>query len=286
MKSPDLSLQLENVSFAYRDKTVLGDLTMSLGDGEMIGIVGPNGSGKSTMLKIMSGMIRPRVGTVRLFNKALRDYKRREVARYIAFVPQEMPAAFGYSAGDFVLMGRRPYHGALPFETVDDEKLARRAMIDTDTDALAERSLTELSGGERQRVVIAAALAQQPSIMLLDEPTASLDLRYQIQIHAILKRLNQNNSITVAVVTHDLNMAALFFPRVVVLSEGRIIADGHPWEVLTPQLVKDVYRVHVDFTTRPGGAPIIVPGIRAPGDALAEAAAKDLKRDDPTRGAT
>ncbi len=266
MGKPDASLKLEQVSFAYRNKDVLDGLSVRVRDGEMAGIVGPNGSGKSTMLKIMAGMLRPRSGKVKLFDKALSEYKRREAARFIAYVPQDLSIAFGYTAGDFVLMGRRPHHGALPFESAADAELARRAMTETDTDALSDRLLTELSGGERQRVVIAAALAQQPSIMLLDEPTAALDLRYQIQIHSILRRLNRENSITVAVVTHDLNMAALFFPRVIVLSKGRIVADGHPWEILTPELIEEVYRVHVDFTKRPGGAPIITPGIVAEGE--------------------
>ena len=140
---------------------------------------------------------------MRLFDRPLSDYPRREAARFIAFLPQETPASFGFPAGDVVLMGRRPYHGLLPFDSEEDVRLAREAMRETDTEALAERQLSELSGGERQRVVLAAALAQEPSIMLLDEPTAALDLHYQIQINSILRRLNRERSITIVVVTHD-----------------------------------------------------------------------------------
>lgn len=256
---PDSALRVENMSFSYRAEPVLSDLHLRVGDGEMIAILGPNGAGKSTLLKLMAGLLSPQKGGVSLFEKPLNEYRRRDIARFIAYVPQETPVAFAYTAGDYVLMGRRPYHGPLPFETRRDEALARRSMRETDTEEFAGRSMLELSGGERQRVVVSAALAQEPSIMLLDEPTASLDLHYQIQIHSILRRLNRERSITVLVVTHDLNMAALFFPRVVVLSRGRVVADGDPKSVLTEKLLREVYHVGATFSQHPDGTPMIVP---------------------------
>jgi iron complex transport system ATP-binding protein len=225
----------------------------------MIGIIGPNGSGKSTLLKIAAGLLRPNEGITSLFDRPMGRYTRREIARYVAYVPQETPSAFGFTAGSFVLFGRRPYHGPWPFDTPRDEELASEAMRATETDSFAGRPLVELSGGERQRVVIAAALAQEPSVMLLDEPTASLDLRYQIQILEILTRLNRERTITVVVVTHDLNHAALFFGRVIVLSDGRVVADGAPRDVLTPALVREVYHVGVSVGRHPDGTPMLVP---------------------------
>ncbi|MCB9476214.1 MAG: ABC transporter ATP-binding protein [Deltaproteobacteria bacterium] len=264
---PDYAMELANVSFAYRREAILRGVDVHIHDGEMVGIVGPNGSGKSTMLRIMAGLMSADSGQVKLFENPIETYNRREVARYIAYVAQETPVSFGYTAGDFVMMGRRPYQGFLPFETHQDEEAARRAMRDTDTEQFVDRSILELSGGERQRVVVAAALAQEPSIMLLDEPTAALDLRYQMQIHMILHRMNVERQITVVVITHDLNLAALFFTRVLVLSEGRVIADGPPKDVLTPELIREVYHVDVTTGAHPDGTPIYVPnppdGIRS-----------------------
>lgn len=253
------ALSLAGVRFAYRGEDVLHGVDVAVNDGEMVCIVGPNGSGKSTLLKCASGHLSPRTGDVRLFEKPLAGYTRREVARYVAFVAQETPVMFGYTAADFVLLGRRPYHGVLPFDSQEDRAAGERAMRETETAAFAGRALTELSGGERQRVVIASALAQDPSVLLLDEPTASLDLHYQIQIHELLARLNRERRITVVVVTHDLNLAALFFPRVVVLDQGRVAADGAPVDVLDADLVRRVWRVEVTWQRHPDGTPLIVP---------------------------
>ncbi|MCZ7583738.1 MAG: ABC transporter ATP-binding protein [Deltaproteobacteria bacterium] len=258
-RRPATALRAEGVSFAYRSDWVLRDVSLSVGDGEMVGLVGPNGSGKSTLVRLMAGLLAPGQGRTYLFDRPFHDYPRRDAARYISYVPQDMPAVFGFTAGDFVIMGRRPHQGYLPFDTEHDERLAVEAMRETETDGFADRPLTELSGGERQRVLVAAALAQEPSVMLLDEPTASLDLHYQVQIHSLLRRLNRARTITTIVVTHDLNLACLFFPRVIVLSEGRIVADGPPRDVLTPERIRDVYKVDVSYAHHGDGTPMIVP---------------------------
>lgn len=261
---PASALRVADVEFGYRAEPVLAGIDLAIRDGEMVGIVGPNGSGKSTLLRVLAGLLEPRRGEVRLFEKPARDYARLEAARYIAYVAQDLAPVFGYTVAEFVMMGRRPYQGLWPFDNEEDERAAREAMRETETDAFAERTLFELSGGERRRVTIAAALAQEPSILLLDEPTAALDLHYQLQIHDLLDRLNRERSITTVVVTHDLNLAALYCPRVVMLDRGRIIADGPPAEVLTDERLREVYGIAVSRARHPDGTPFIAawPGAR------------------------
>lgn len=265
---PASALRVAGVEFGYRAEPVLAGIDLAIRDGEMVGIVGPNGSGKSTLLRILAGLLDPRRGEVRLFEKPAREYPRIEAARYIAYVAQDLAPVFGYTVAEFVMMGRRPYQGLWPFDNEEDEAAAREAMRETEVEAFAERTLFELSGGERRRVTIAAALAQEPSILLLDEPTAALDLHYQLQIHDLLDRLNRERSITTVVVTHDLNLAALYCPRVVMLDRGRIIAGGPPAEILSDERLAAVYGIAVTRARHPDGTPFVAawPGARTPAD--------------------
>ncbi len=265
---PASALRVAGVEFGYRAEPVLAGIDLEVRDGEMVGIVGPNGSGKSTLLRILAGLLDPRRGEVRLFEKPAREYPRIEAARYIAYVAQDLAPVFGYTVAEFVMMGRRPYQGLWPFDNEEDEAAAREAMRETEVEAFAERTLFELSGGERRRVTIAAALAQEPSILLLDEPTAALDLHYQLQIHDLLDRLNRERSITTVVVTHDLNLAALYCPRVVMLDRGRIIADGPPAEILSDERLAAVYGIAVTRARHPDGTPFVAawPGARTQAD--------------------
>lgn len=259
MTRPITALALDGVDFDYPGRPVLRGIDLRVADGETLGIVGPNGSGKSTLLRVMAGTLRPSAGRVALFDKPMEAYPRLEAARYIGYVAQDAAPAFGYTAGEYVMLGRRPYQGLWPFDNEEDERLARRAMADTETEAFVDRSLLELSGGERRRVMIAAALSQEPSILLLDEPTAALDLHYQLQIHNLLAELNRTRTITVILVTHDLNLAALFCPRVLVIDAGRIVADGPPVDVFTPERLRAVYGVRVTRGEHPDGRPYYVP---------------------------
>ena len=222
-------LWADNVSFRYAPGAplVVDGVTVRLADGALAGILGPNGSGKTTLLRLLSGTRRPSSGRVLLGRFARIDQlSRRDAARQIAVVPQETELAFEYRAIEIVLMGRHPHLGMFAVEGPDDIQIAQDALAATGTSHLAERPFHELSGGEKQRVVIAAALAQSAQLLLLDEPTASLDLGYQLEISALLSRLNQEHGVTMAISTHDLNLAASICRELVMMRDGRVLAAG------------------------------------------------------------
>ena len=258
-------LSADNVSFRYAAGAplVLDGVSLRLADGALAGILGPNGSGKTTLLRLLSGTRRPTSGRVLLGastsleagDRALDQLSRREAARQIAVVPQDTELAFEYRAVEIVLMGRHPHLGVFAVEGPDDIRIAQQAMASTGTSHLADRFFHELSGGEKQRVVIAAALAQlrpsqssasPPSVLLLDEPTASLDLGYQLEIASLLVRLNHDHGVTMAISTHDLNLAASICRELILMRDGKVLAAGPTAEVLTPENVKRLYDVEAD----------------------------------------
>ena len=241
-------LSADHVSFRYAadGPLVVDDLTVRLADGALVGILGPNGSGKTTLLRLLSGTRRPSAGQVMLDGQPLHRMSRRDVARRIAVVPQETELAFEYSAIEIVLMGRHPHLGVFTVEGPDDIRIAREALTATGTAHLADRPFHELSGGEKQRVVIAAALAQSAGLLLLDEPTASLDLGYQLEVSSLLQRLNQGQGVTMAISTHDLNLAASICRELILMRDGRVLATGPTNEVLTPENVQRLYDVEAD----------------------------------------
>jgi len=222
------------------------DVTMRVERGHVVGILGPNGSGKTTLLRLLAGMLRPESGTVTLDGTNVASVSRAALARSIAVVPQETHLAFDYSVLEIALMGRYPHLGTFELEGPRDVAVAREALAATGTLALERRSFATLSGGEKQRVVIASALAQQAEILLLDEPTASLDLGYQFDIAALLARLNRERQITVVVATHDLNFAAGLCSSLVMLSEGRVVAAGRTEDTLTSLSNQALYGVVAD----------------------------------------
>ena len=241
---------------------VIDGVSLSIDAGEVVGILGPNGSGKTTLLRLLSGALAPDAGSVRLGDAELSSLPRRAVAQRIAVVPQETSLAFDYSVLEIVLMGRYPHLGAFEIEGPADLAAATAALEATGTAAFADRPFRTLSGGEKQRVVIASALAQldrsigsigsigsggsgggESRLLLLDEPTASLDLRYQFEIGAVLQRLHDSSGMTILLSTHDLRFAASLCTRVVLLSSGRILAEGAPRDVLTPELVGRLFDV-------------------------------------------
>src|SRR6185295_14849285 len=219
-------LRAENVSFGYEGGFSLDDATVAVTPGSLTGLLGPNGCGKTTLLKLLCGVLRPQRGRVTLGDRPLESMTRRELARHVAVVPQETHPAFDYSVLEMVLMGRHPHLGPFQLEGPADIELARQSLRATGTLDLAHRNYMTLSGGEKQRVVIASALAQATDLLLLDEPTASLDLGYQFEIAALLRRLNRDRGTTMIVSTHDLNFAAALCGRVILLKEGRVLADG------------------------------------------------------------
>jgi iron complex transport system ATP-binding protein len=254
-----LAIEIRDLSFSYGSKKVLQGISLNVDRGEMVGIIGPNGSGKTTLLKILSLVLTPGRGKVLLNGKEILGYGRQALSRLVAVVPQESLVSFPYTAAEVVLMGRASLHGPFALDGKRDLEVAGEALRATETLSLADRYLHELSGGEKQRVIIARALAQEPDGLLLDEPSAFLDIRHQLQIHDLMGRLNRERGLTVLSTLHDLNLAALFFPRIVMLREGSVYRDGSPRDVLTEETIREVYGIRVRVQEgASGGRPQVV----------------------------
>lgn len=241
-------LWADSVSFRYAPEgpPVVDGITVRIPPGGLVGILGPNGSGKTTLLRLLSGTRGATRGRVLLDGRPLHELSRRAVARRIAVVPQETELAFEYRVLEIVLMGRHPHLGTFQVEGAADVAIARDALAATGTAELADRHFHTLSGGEKQRVIIASALAQASDILLLDEPTASLDLGYQLEIASLLHRLNQERGVAMAISTHDLTLAAALCRDLVLLRHGRVIAAGPTAAVLTPANIERLYDVEAD----------------------------------------
>jgi len=229
------------VTVRYGAREALTDVDVSVLPGEVLGIIGPNGSGKSTLVRVLAGLRRPDRGEVRLDDRELHGVGRRERGRAIALVPQETHVSFPLRVRELVLLGRSPHTGAFGWEGAHDLEVARRAMDRTDTASFADRPIDELSGGERQRVVLARALAQEPRVLLLDEPTTYLDLRHTVLLLDLVRTLCREQPLAVALVLHDLNLAGMYCDRLLLLSEGRAHASGPPSEVLRYADLCEVY---------------------------------------------
>jgi iron complex transport system ATP-binding protein len=264
-----MMLRATDLSFSYARRggaapRVLHDVSIDVERGTIVGLLGPNGSGKTTLLRLCAGMLRPDAGRVLLEGQPVATMARRELARRIAVVPQETHTAFDFTVIDMVLMGRYPHLGPFELEGAGDLEVARDALAATGTAALEARSFATLSGGEKQRVVIASALAQAADMLLLDEPTAALDLGYQLDIAALLRRLNAERGTTLVVSTHDLNLAAALCQRVVLLKNGRVLAQGPTADTLTAANIRETYDVEADVQLHPrAGHLTVVPFARA-----------------------
>ena len=252
-------LQTQEISFSYDQETVLHHITMNVEPGEFIGVIGPNGSGKSTLLKLLGGVLKPGSGQLLFKGKNYLDYKRKQLARSITWIPQEHPMVFPFKVSEVVLMGRHPYLSAFTFEGDEDIEIARSAMERTQTIQFSQRNFNEISGGEKQRVVIAGAITQEPELMILDEPTSALDIKYQIQILNILKQLNESEKMTVILAMHDLHLASKFCSRLVLLEEGKIFQDGETEGVLRKEHIEKVYGVKVHLIRDQDGNIMISP---------------------------
>jgi iron complex transport system ATP-binding protein len=237
-------------------------LSLTIPTGSLFGILGPNGSGKTTLLRVLAGILPPAGGRVLLDRVDLATLSRRAAARRMAVVPQETHLAFDYSVLEIALMGRYPHLGTFGLEGPGDVRIAREALAATGTLALERRSFSTLSGGEKQRVVIASALAQSPEIMLLDEPTASLDLGYQLEIASLVRGLNEQRGVTVVVATHDLNFAALVCSHLALLRDGRVMATGAAESVLTRESIAALYGVDADVERHPATGRLVVVPVR------------------------
>jgi iron complex transport system ATP-binding protein len=238
------SVEVDHVSFGYRREPVIRDVSLGARSGGFLGIIGPNGSGKSTLLRLISGVLRPAAGRVLLDGVAVVAMSRLEVGRRVAMVPQETPMQFPYTVLEMVLFGRTPHLSGFAFERADDLRIAREALERTRTLELEKRPVLELSGGERQRVALARALAQEPRVLLLDEPSAFLDIRHEVEMYDLLREL-QGEGVTVISVLHDLNLAALYCEQVVLLSEGAVFQQGEPTAVMTYENLTSVYQTEI-----------------------------------------
>ena len=251
--SRPLVYRLEQVTFAYGNEPVLSSLDLELRPGEILGILGPNGAGKTTLLRILGGQIRRWSGSVEFLGRNLKYWRPKELARHIAYLPQKTNLAFPYTAYEVVLMGRIPYQEASYFESPRDHEAARRALRLTESESLAHRLFQELSGGEQQLVCLSSALAQEPEVLLLDEPTVFLDLRHQLQICRILRRLHDEMGLTMVLVTHDLELAESFSSRLLFLKQGRALADLAATDsplITPPELIERVFDVRAEISTR------------------------------------
>jgi iron complex transport system ATP-binding protein len=265
-------LRADNVAFVYGKEAppsdqmdsgtlvapVLDNVSAEITRGSIVGILGPNGSGKTTLLRLLSGTRRPTRGQVLLDGVPLQRLSRRAVARRMAVVPQETQLAFEYTVLEMVLMGRHPHLGLFELEGPRDFAVARDALAATGTAELEDRRFSTLSGGEKQRVVIAAALAQSSEILLLDEPTASLDLGYQLEVASLVTRLNRERGVTIVISTHDLNLAAGVCRELVMLRHGRVVAAGATREALTPAHVRELYDVTADVHVHAASGHLVV----------------------------
>ncbi len=238
-------LDVQHITFGYNDKPLLYDVSLQVQRGEMVGLLGPNGSGKTTLLRLVSGLFSPHQGKVLLEGRTLHQWGRRGAAQRIAVVPQELHIPFAFTVEHMVSLGRTPF--VKPFlgeRTTHDQAIVEDALQAAGVAVFADRIFNELSGGERQRVMIAMALAQEPSLLLLDEPTSHLDIKYQIETLELVQHLNKERGVTVIAAMHDLNLASRYFPRLLLFQRG-IVADAGPAEVLEPDLLSRVYGVNV-----------------------------------------
>lgn len=261
------AIRLDGVVAGYRGAggtwRVLDGLDLSVARGEMVALLGANGSGKTTLLSVMAGTILPSAGSVELFGRPLSGWSRGEVARSVAVLPQSLQLPAGFRVAEVVAMGRTA-HGARWFGwTPDDLRAVEQALRDADAVELADRPVTELSGGERQRVLVALALAQEPSLLLLDEPTTHLDVAHAAWLLSSVARLRQLRGLSVVMVLHDLVLASAWAPRVVVLAGGRVLADGPPDRALRPDVVRDAYGVAVETVVTEAGRRLVVPHLPA-----------------------
>jgi len=242
---------LKHVSFSYNNTPVLHHIDLAVKKGEMVALLGPNGSGKTTLLKLVSGVLRPNWGEIHLDGSILSQIKRRKVAQCVAVVPQQFSMPFAFTLGEVVLLGRTPFHSLFSNDGEQDHRVVQQVIECIGIAALKERFFNELSGGERQKAILAMALAQEPKLLLLDEPTAHLDINHQVEILDLVKSLNREQWLTVIGAVHDLNLAALYFDRIILLKEGRIFDDGPPAEVLTEKAIEEVFSASVLVTEHP-----------------------------------
>ncbi|WP_026477748.1 heme ABC transporter ATP-binding protein [Alkaliphilus transvaalensis] len=241
----DHSISAKTITFKYDENIIINQLSFEIKKGSFITIIGPNGSGKSTLLKLIAANLSPDDGTILINQRQLVDFKMKDLAKEVAVVPQDTNVSFDFDVFDIVLMGRNPHLKRFQKESDEDFKIVREAMERTGTWHLRERRINEISGGERQRVIIARALAQQPKMILLDEPTSSLDIHHQIEVLELLKGLNREKKVTIVAVLHDMNLAARYSSEVMLLHHGSIVTMGNTEDVMTVENLQRAYEMEM-----------------------------------------
>jgi len=249
----DVAIELRDVTVEYRSRAVLRSIDLRIRPGERVALIGPNGAGKSTLLRVLTGIVRPVVGWASIGGTRIDHLDRAAVARRLAVVPQQATLPFATRVEDVVALGRLPHEDPFRGARPSDRAAIAAAIDRVGVGHLLGRDARELSLGERQLVLLALAVAQSAQVLVLDEPTVHLDLRHQVETMDLLVDLNQRDGTTIVAVLHDLGLAALFFPRVVLLDGGRIVADGTPTEVLTPDRIRDVFGVDPSIVRLPLG---------------------------------
>ncbi len=258
--SATLLMDAKNLLFAYGDRAVLRDVRISLAPGEVVALIGPNGSGKSTLIKSLLGHL-PARGDVTWEGKPLGAWQRRELAKLVGYLPQSPAFDPQQRVVDALRLGRAPYWGAFGLESEQDVDVVRRTIEQLRLGEWTTRRMDEISGGQRQLVYLARALIQEPRALLLDEPNTYLDLRHQVELGQLMRRLARERALGLLVASHDLNLAAAFADRLVLLQEGSVVADGSPEHVLEPELLTQVYRVRMERIARSGKPPVLVPEV-------------------------
>jgi cobalamin transport system ATP-binding protein len=235
------AIKVKSLGHSFGGRTVLRDLSFAVSEGDFFIIIGPNGSGKTTLMRAMAGLLQPQNGQIEMFERRLSSYKRKEFAQSVAFVPQGLPDDIPFTVAELVLMGRAPYNSTLGIESEEDHFISKQAMRFTEVGHLAARKFNQLSGGERQRVFIARAICQEPKLLLLDEPTASLDLAHQVRIMDLMERLKTEKGLTIVMVSHDINLAAMYGDCLLLLREGQIVRLGSPNHILDFKTLEETY---------------------------------------------
>lgn len=235
-------LRIQDLWFSWKDRPAIQCISLGCRAGEFVGIIGPNGAGKSTLLRLIAGLLNPSRGSIQVVGRPLQWMSRREAARVIAMVPQKAATEFAFSVEEVVRMGRYPHRGRFEMESERDVALVREAMALTETSHLSRHPITEISGGEQQRVILARALAQDPQLLLLDEPTSNLDPLYQLHVLKVV-RMRVNQSLAVVAPMHDLELGSRFCDRLVLIKDGMILAEGSPEQVLTPDNLRSGFKV-------------------------------------------
>jgi iron complex transport system ATP-binding protein len=254
------ALAAENLTIGYGERPIIEDLSLCIEKGQITALVGPNGSGKSTLLKAMARLLKPSAGAVLLDGKALHTLSTTQIAQQLAILPQSPSAPHGLTVRELVEQGRYPHVGALRMLKSQDHAAIHEALELTDITHFANRPLDSLSGGERQRAWIALALAQDTPLLLLDEPTTFLDIGHQLEVLELVRHLNRERGMTIVLVLHDLNQAARYADRMIVLKRGAVVADGTPNAILTPDLLAEVFGVQVNIVIDPStGTPVCLP---------------------------